>query len=59
MLRLLAPVFTQEYLPTPLLPERTVALGSLGCSQPWDSTCLREMVLDFTSPLWRPVGGIT
>lgn len=63
---LLAPVFTQELsppLPLPrhpcTLPERTVALGSLGCSQPWDFTCLREMIPEFTSPLWRRVGGAT
>lgn len=42
-----------------MLPERTVALGSLGCSQPWDFTCLREMIPEFTSPLWRRVGGAT
>lgn len=66
VVHLMAPVFTQELPPlspspaTPCtLPERTVALGSLGCSQPWDFTCLGEKILEFTSPLWRRVGGAT
>lgn len=58
MLCLMAPVFTQEYTTSPsLLPKRTLALGSPGCSPSQDFTCLREMVLDFTSPWWGPVVG--